>query len=269
MIAVIHHDPIEAGPAQPPPILVLQPAETVSAAPNVAASTLCSPVLPDLHLVNLANPPPAPPTPARSTIITGNMAPRFSQPPKKILTASVLEPGCLDSDAPPVRTWEASKEINDSDSDGEDVAANPFGISKPPKEKVVVLHPGIVEHMRANMRGRRKPLRKGLTVAQVELLKDDFLCGLDFWERTWCTQEVTMWPALEASRYAEANPTYGQADIDLAVKLLVPIDVAEDARVLAQTCWNVKPFPHTEENEVFNTRFSIVPLSISFNRRPP
>ena len=97
-----------------------------------------------------------------------------------------------------------------------------------------------------------------MSEAQVELLTTDFLEGLDYWESTWCTPAVTMWQALEASRYAECNPVYGRADVDLAVKLLVPVDVAEDAAVLKKQ-WGIKPSPHLEGNEMFNTRFSITP----------
>lgn len=48
------------------------------------------------------------------------------------------------------------REVADSDSEGDDPDANPFGLSKPPKDKVVVLHPALVEHMSSMVRGRRK-----------------------------------------------------------------------------------------------------------------
>ena len=67
-----------------------------------------------------------------------------------------------------------------------------------------------------------------------------------------------MWQSLEASRYAECNPEYGRTDVDLAVKLLVPIDVAEDAEALKRL-WNIKSSPHYEGSEMFSTRFVIVP----------
>lgn len=173
------------------------------------------------------------------------------------------------------------REVADSDSEGDDPDANPFGLSKPPKDKVVVLHPALVEHMSSMVRGRRRALKRGMSKAQVELLQADFLQSLDFWEHSWVVQEFTLWQALEASRYAEVNPVYGRADVDLACKLLVLIDVAEDSEVLARTVWSVRISPHNEGNEELHTRFLMIPckaplpasaqspLSLSLEAEPP
>ena len=59
---------------------------------------------------------------------------------------------------------------------------NPFSLPKQAKDKVVVLHPGVIEHMRGMTRGRRSALKRGLTSWQVEILQQDFLKGLDFWD---------------------------------------------------------------------------------------
>jgi hypothetical protein len=157
------------------------------------------------------------------------------------------------------RTWEPPQEVRPTDDFDADPASNPFAIPLPPKDKVVVLHPAVVQHMRAMISGRRKSLKIGLSLDQIALLKEDFLEGLDFWEPSWCCEEMAMWQALEASRYAEANSIFGRANVDLAVKLLVPTELANDPEALKRACWGVKPLEHLEGNEVCKTRFRIVP----------
>jgi hypothetical protein len=201
-------------------------------------------------------------------------APRFSQPPKvlkRLIVGSESSAGADPSpdDAAPERTWQGPREVADSDSEGEDPDANLFGLSKPQKDKVVVLHPALVEHMSSMVRGRRKALKRGMSPAQVELLQSDFLQALDFWEPSWVVQSNTLWQTLEASRYAEVNPVFGRADVDLACKLLVPLDVAEDSEVLARTVWSVRILQHTEGSEVLNTRFSMVPCKSPKEKRVP
>jgi hypothetical protein len=186
--------------------------------------------------------------------------PRFNQPTTILKASAVQGSGDDDADGPPTeRTWLKPRETRDSDSDGEDFETNPFNLPRVPKEKVVVLHPGVAAHMSAMTRGRRNTLGRGMSPAQKELLKSDFLKGMDFWESTWIIQNGEMWRALEASRYSEANPEYGRADVDLAVKLLVPMDVAESPEILAKTTWSVRPAPHREGTETFNTKFIMVP----------
>jgi hypothetical protein len=101
---------------------------------------------------------------------------------------------------------------------------------------VVVLHPEILNHMSIMTRGRFDSLKMGLTKDQVDLLREDFLEGFDFWSGTWCCSFTEMWRALETSKYCEANQESGRADIDVAVKLFIPLDLAQDTPKRKQDC---------------------------------
>ena len=161
-----------------------------------------------------------------------------------------------DVDGPPVlRKWKGPREVRLHGDEEE----NPFGLPPPVKERVVVLHPEVLHHMSTMTKGRFNSLKMGLSKGQVDLLREDFLDGLDFWSGTWCCSVVEMWRALEASKYCELNPEIGQADIDVAVKLLIPLDLAQDAPKMRQDCWSISVREHLEGLETFRTKFSIVP----------
>jgi hypothetical protein len=89
--------------------------------------------------------------------------------------------------------------VCDSDSESEDVATNPFGLSKPQKDKVVVLHPALVEHMSSMVRGRRKALKRGMSQAQVELLQADFLQGLGFFSHSKIRSRTFPYPSFSST----------------------------------------------------------------------
>ena len=260
ILDVVAPDLLLVNPSHEPPSL--PPADVSNLLPVGAAlpAPLFSPrspsVMPALPALQPMRPTLiGPPNHARTVPLPP--VPRFNQPPKP-LRASIIPPSSNDDGTPVIRLWEGPKEIRLSDGEEDDFESNPFGIQRAPKEKPVVLHPAIVLHMGSFTHGRRNALRRGLSEAQVELLTADFLEGLDYWESTWCCQGVTMWQSLEASRYAECNPEYGRADVDLAAKLLVPIDVADDAEALKKL-WSIKTSHHYEGSEMFSTRFAIVP----------
>ncbi len=53
-----------------------------------------------------------------------------------------------------------------------------------------------------------------------------------------------MWKAIEASRYAFFNRSYGLADVNVAVKLLIPKWLALDTKQMVEQCWSVEAVRH-------------------------
>ena len=53
-----------------------------------------------------------------------------------------------------------------------------------------------------------------------------------------------MWKAIEASRYSFFNRSYGLADVNVAVKLLIPKWLALDTEQMVEQCWSVEAVRH-------------------------
>ena len=53
-----------------------------------------------------------------------------------------------------------------------------------------------------------------------------------------------MWKAIEASRYSFFNRSYGLADVNVAVKLLIPKWLALDTKQMVEQCWSVEAVRH-------------------------
>jgi len=100
--------------------------------------------------------------------------------------------------------------------------SNPFGAAPQPKEKAYVLHPGVGVHLICMGKGRIRGLASDLSADQKTLLKNDFIEALELWDDTALVTEIDIWKAVEASRYAFFNRSYGLADVNVAVKLLIP-----------------------------------------------
>ena len=123
------------------------------------------------------------------------------------------------------------------------------------------VHPEIETHMK-NI-NRLSPLRGTLSIKQVDLLRDEFLQALDFWEGSWSCSSKEMWKVLEASRYFHGNPEYGTADVDEACKLLIPLELVENSEKRLKTCWTGAAVEHREPHGVVSrTRFCLVPATI-------
>ncbi len=156
---------------------------------------------------------------------------------------------------PAERTWKGPRErrrIDDPDAD-------PFDLPPAPKDKVVVLHPEVLLHMKNMGSGRLNALKTGLTNKQVLLLKDDFLTALDFWAATHVCELKQMWQALEASRYLLQNSRYGVADVNEAVKLLISPEAAEDQTLRERQYYGVAAVGPQESGDASLCKFRLIP----------
>ncbi len=156
----------------------------------------------------------------------------------------------------PERTWQHYSCPDEEEYDDDD---NPFGLPPPPKHRQAVLHPDIEKHLRGNPGGQKRGIKPSLTEAQRTLILADFDKALDNWEPTFTCPTGEKWKALEASRYATFNPVMNRADVNVAVKLLVPAEDAEDWEASKKYCVSIRATEHQEEQETYLCRFALLP----------
>ena len=143
---------------------------------------------------------------------------------------------------------------------GECTELNPFGAEPLAKDQVFVLHPGVMKHMLQLKRGRIRSLASDLSTDQKTLLRNDFVEALSLWEPTSVATEMEMWKSMEASRYALFNKSYGLADVNVAVKLLIPQWLTFDKHTgdMEDVCWSVKAVHHFDGTTDLGTKFDII-----------
>ena len=165
-------------------------------------------------------------------------------------------------DQPIKRTWrpvtyKSGQEAPPTNVEGVCTASNPFGAAPLPKDKAYVLHPGVGVHLIQMTKGRIRGLASDLSTDQKTLLRNDFLEALELWDDAALVTEIDMWKAIEASRYATFNRSYGLADVNVAVKLLIPKWLALDAVQLMEQCWSVEAVRHFDGTSDIATKFLV------------
>ena len=160
------------------------------------------------------------------------------------------------------RTWrpvvyKLGQEAPEPNVEGVCTASNPFGAAPQPKDKVYVLHNGVGAHLITMGKGRIRGLASDLSTDQKTLLKNDFIEALELWDDIALVTEIEMWKAIEASRYAFFNKSYGLADVNVAVKLLIPKWLALDAEQLMEQCWSVEAVRHFDGTSDIATKFLV------------
>ena len=103
-------------------------------------------------------------------------------------------------------------------------AINAANLSRSPqKDRQLVVHPEVDQHMGQHKEGRKRSLKTLLSLSQCRLIELDFLEALEEYDARSITGELSMWRALEASRYCSTNPAYkeARADVNVAARLLV------------------------------------------------
>jgi hypothetical protein len=141
-------------------------------------------------------------------------------------------------------------------------ANNPFGLGPPPtplKDQAHVFHPGVNEHLMTITKGRLRGLGLDLSLDQKALIQNGFVEALGIWNEAAYTTEREMWKSLEASRYGIYNQTYGLADVNVTVKLLIPLWLAADSKELEKMCWSVEAIWHHDGTHDVATKFNMRP----------
>ena len=141
--------------------------------------------------------------------------------------------------------------------EGECTESNPFGAAPQPKDKAYVLHPGVGTHLICMGKGRIRGLASDLSADQKTLLKNDVIEALELWDDIALVTEIDMWKAIEASRYAFFNRSYGLADVNVAVKLLIPKWLALDTDQMVEQCWSVEAVRHYDGTSDIATKFLV------------
>ena len=158
----------------------------------------------------------------------------------------------------PERIWtKCSKEASP-----DDIEANPFGAPLPEKSRMVVLHPDLFLFLKNNSAHLAAGIKNLLDPGQVALLLSDFDSALERWDPIAYCDRTEKWKAIEASRYADFNPVHGRVDVNVAVKLLVPIEAEENWKQHSQYCVGVKPAEKAGEGWK-NLRFSLLEPSVA------
>ena len=127
------------------------------------------------------------------------------------------------------------------------------------KDQAHALLPGVNEHLMTIPKGRLRGLGLDLSQDQKALIQNDFIEALEIWNEAAFTTEMEMWKSLEASRYAVYNQTYGLADVNDAVKLLIPQWLAADSKELEKVCWSVEAIRHHDGTHDVATKFNMRP----------
>ncbi len=126
------------------------------------------------------------------------------------------------------------------------------------KDQIAVVHPGVRLHFTRVIKGRLRGISQDMTVDQKTLCFNDFVEALDRFEPTFAVTETTLWQAMEASRYVLFNRSYGVADVNAAVKLLVLKEIADNPEQLERKVWAVKTSPHYDGTSHLSTRFECI-----------
>lgn len=119
----------------------------------------------------------------------------------------------------------------------------------------MVLHPDLENHLQKCSSYLLTGIKSGLDADQISLLLSDFSIALDHWDIKACCNRVESFKALEASRYAEINPAYGKVDVNIAVKLLVPLESEEDWRNQKRFNVGIQSFA---DDSLLRCRFSLL-----------
>jgi len=152
------------------------------------------------------------------------------------------------------RTWiKCDKQPREID----DLETNPFGAPEPAKNREMELHPDLAAHLQKNNRILLTGIKATLNEDQQQLLLEDFSTALDHWDVKACCNRIERFKAIEASRYADINSSYGKADVNIAVKLLVPLDAVEDWK--NQKKLNIRILALDDDDSLLRCRFSLLP----------
>ena len=146
---------------------------------------------------------------------------------------------------------------------------NPYGDPPPQKDHQLVVHPEVDAHMAQHKEGRKKGLKTLLSPSQCRLIKLDFLEALDDYDDRSLTGELSMWRALEASRYCSNNPSYKEAlaDVNVAARLLISVRLVNCGPVhLKLKSWSVAAERSEEGEKVYFHNFKLVPPPASASR---
>lgn len=116
----------------------------------------------------------------------------------------------------------------------------------------------IQAHLKDNAASLPPSFLLGLQEAQKELLLNDLKEALDQWDLTASCKRNEFFKAAEASRYSDLNLNYGKADAADAVKLLVPLEWADDWEQKQDQAFGVKPLGHSAPAGPYRCRFGLI-----------
>ncbi len=125
-----------------------------------------------------------------------------------------------------------------------------------------MVHPEVDQHMGQHKEGRKRSLKTLLSLSQCRLIELDFLEALEEYDARSITGELSMWRALEASRYCSTNPAYkeARADVNVAARLLVSVRLVNCGPFhLKQKCWSVEKERSEDGENVYWHNFKMLP----------